>query len=78
MEKFSYYNSVLCNNYDSLYNKSRFFEMNANVFGEGVNYIVFPDQSYKTLTFNQQPQLVEKDCKSPCTDSIIVCIAMCA
>ena len=55
-----------------------FFEMNANEFGEGVNYIVFPDQSYKTLTYNQQPQLVEKDCKSPCPDSAEMCIAMCA
>ncbi|HET8794540.1 MAG TPA: hypothetical protein VFM31_12150 [Nitrososphaeraceae archaeon] len=52
--------------------------MNANIFGEVLNYIVFPVKSYKTLTFNQQPQLVEKDCKSPCTDSIEVCIAMCA
>ena len=51
--------------------------MNANVFGEGVKYIVFPDQSYKTLTYNhQQPQLVEKGCKFACPDSAEVCIAM--
>jgi hypothetical protein len=54
-----------------------FFEMNDNVFGEGVNYIV-SDQSYNTFTYNQQPHLLEKDCESPCPDSAEMCIAMCA
>ena len=54
-----------------------FFEMNANVFGEGANSVI-SDQNAKTLTYNPQPQLLEKDCKSPCHKSAEMCIAMCA
>ena len=53
-----------------------FFEMNDNAFRERANFV--SDQSAKTLTFSQQPQLLEKDCKSPCPDSAEMCIAMCA
>jgi hypothetical protein len=53
-----------------------FFEMNANVFG-GANYVI-SDQNTKAFIHSQQPQLLEKDCKSPCPDSAEMCIAMCA
>jgi hypothetical protein len=56
-----------------------FFEMNDIAFAEeGVNFA--SDKNSKTLTYSQQqqPQLVEKDCKSPCPDSAEMCIAMCA
>jgi hypothetical protein len=57
-----------------------FFEMNDNAYGEGVKYIVFYDQNYKSTAYNeqQQPQLVEKECKSPCPDFDEMCITMCA
>lgn len=61
-----------------------FFEMNYNAYGEGVNLVV-SDQNDKTLTYSQkqqqeqlQIQQVEKKCKSPCSDSSKMCIAMCA
>ena len=62
-----------------------FFEMNDNAYGEGVNLVV-SDQNAKTLTYSEQqeeqeqPQIqqLEKKCKSPCSDSSKMCIAMCA
>ena len=53
-----------------------FFEMNDNVFGEGINFV--SDHNAKTLTDIQQPQQVEKDCNSPCPKTAEMCIAMCA
>jgi hypothetical protein len=54
--------------------------MNDNANVEGVNYIVFSDQNSKSTAYNeqQQPQLVEKECKSPCPDFDEMCITMCA
>ena len=52
------------------------FEMNDIAFAEGENFA--SDQNAKTLTDINQPQLVEKDCKSPCSESAEMCIEMCA
>ena len=50
-----------------------FFEMD-NVFGGEKNFV--DDGNYET-TYSQQ--VVEsKECKSPCTSSAEMCIAMCA
>ena len=52
-----------------------FFEMD-NAYGAGANFVV-DDNDYKTMTYSQQ-QEVETDCKSPCSSSSEMCIAMCA
>src|ERR1044072_4046762 len=49
-----------------------FFEMD-HAYGQGLNSVNYTD---KTMTYSQQPQLLEKDCKSPCHDSAKMCIAM--
>ena len=55
-----------------------FLEMdNNNAFGEGVNFIV-DDQNDKTITYSQQHQQVQTDCKSPCPKSAELCAFMCA
>jgi len=52
-----------------------FFEMD-NAYGAGANFVVDDD---KTMTYSQtQQQEVETDCKSPCSSSSEMCIAMCA
>jgi hypothetical protein len=53
-----------------------FFEMD-NAYGAGANFVVDDD---KTMTYSQQQQQqeVETDCKSPCSSSSKMCIAMCA
>jgi hypothetical protein len=51
-----------------------FFEMD-NAYGAGANFVVDDD---KTMTHSQQQQEVETDCKSPCSSSSEMCIAMCA
>ena len=50
-----------------------FFEMD-NVFGEEKNFV--DDGNDETTLYSQQ--LVESDCKSPCSSSAEMCIAMCA
>ena len=51
-----------------------FFEMD-NAYEEvGANFVVDDD---KTMTYSQQ-QEVEVECKSPCSSSSEMCIAMCA
>ncbi len=49
-----------------------FFEMD-NAYGAGTNFVVDND---KTTMYSQQ--LVETECKSPCSSSAEMCIAMCA
>ena len=51
-----------------------FFEMD-NAYGAGANFVVDDD---KMMTYSQQQQEVETDCKSPCSSSSEMCIAMCA
>ena len=51
-----------------------FFEMD-NAYGAGTNFVVDND---KTLTYSQQQVVETKDCKSPCSSSAEMCIAMCA
>ena len=51
-----------------------FFEMD-NAYGAGANFV---DNDHKTMTYSQQQQEVETDCKSPCSPSSEMCIAMCA
>jgi hypothetical protein len=51
-----------------------FFEMD-NVYGAGANFVVEYD---KTMTYSQQVEEVEPECKSPCPKSAEMCIAMCA
>ena len=51
-----------------------FFEMD-NAYGAGANFVVDDD---KTMTHSEQQQEVETDCKSPCSSSSEMCIAMCA
>jgi hypothetical protein len=49
-----------------------FFELD-NALGEGgENFVVNND---KTMTYSQQ--LVETECKSPCSESAEICITMC-
>jgi hypothetical protein len=50
-----------------------FFEMD-NAYGAGSNFVVDDD---KTMTYSQK-QEVEAECKSPCSSSSEMCIAMCA
>jgi len=50
-----------------------FFEMD-NAYGAGANFVVDDD---KTMTYSQQ-QEVEAECKSPCSSSSEMCIAICA
>jgi hypothetical protein len=51
-----------------------FFEMD-NAYGERENVAVV-DNDKTTITYSQQQ--VEAECKSPCSDSAKMCIAMCA
>ena len=50
-----------------------FFEMD-NVYGKGENFV--EKNNDKTTMYSQQ--LVETECKSPCSSSAEMCIAMCA
>ena len=55
-----------------------FFEMD-NAYGAGTNFVVDNDKT--TMTYSQQQQQVEEvdiKCKSPCSSSAEMCIAMCA
>jgi len=55
-----------------------FFEMD-NAYGAGTNFVVDNDKT--TMTYSQQQQQVKEidtTCKSPCSSSAEVCIAMCA
>ena len=52
-----------------------FFEMD-NALGEGENFVVDDDNDKSTMTYSQQQ--VETECKSPCSKSSEMCIAMCA
>jgi hypothetical protein len=55
-----------------------FFEMD-NAYGAGANFVVDNDKT--TMTYSQQQQQVEEvdtNCKSPCSSSAEMCIAMCA
>ena len=49
-----------------------FFEMENNVLGEEKNFV----DNDKT-TYSQQQVVETKDCKSPCSSSAEMCIAMC-
>lgn len=51
-----------------------FFEMD-NAYGSGANFVVNND---KTMTYSQQQQQVDAECKSPCPSSGEMCIEMCA
>ena len=54
-----------------------FFEMD-NAYGAGANFVVDDDDDDdKTMIYSQQ-QEVETECKSPCSSSSEMCIAMCA
>ena len=51
-----------------------FFEMENNAFGEEKNFV---DYDNDKTTYSQQ--LVEtKECKSPCSSTAEMCIALCA
>jgi len=50
-----------------------FFEMD-NVYGAGTNFV--DDNNDKTTTSSQQ--LVETECKSPCSSTAEMCIEICA
>ena len=52
-----------------------FFEMD-NAYGAGAKFVVDDDDD-KTMTYSQQ-QEVGAECKSPCSSSSEMCIAMCA
>ena len=55
-----------------------FFEMD-NAYGAGTNFVVDNDKT--TMTYSQQQQQVKEidtTCKSPCSSSAEMCIAMCA
>ena len=53
-----------------------FFELD-NAYGAGTNFVVENDKI--TMTYNQQQQVeVDTNCKSPCSSSTEMCIAMCA
>ena len=55
-----------------------FFEMD-NAYEAGTNFVVDNDKT--TMTYSQQQQQVEEvdtTCKSPCSSSAEMCIAMCA
>jgi hypothetical protein len=47
-----------------------------NVSGEGEKFVV--DNESTTMTYSPQVKEVETDCKSPCSKSAEICIAMCA
>jgi hypothetical protein len=53
-----------------------FFEMD-NAYGAGTNFVV--DNDTTMMTDSQQQQVeVDTKCKSPCSSSAEMCIAMCA
>ena len=56
------------------------FEMD-NAYGAGANFVVDDNDKTTTMTYSQQQQQVEEvdtNCKSPCSSSAEMCIAMCA
>jgi hypothetical protein len=53
-----------------------FLEMDNNALGEGINFVV--DENDNTMTYSQQQQQVETECKSPCPPNSEMCITMCA
>jgi hypothetical protein len=57
-----------------------FLEMDNNALREGVNFVVANDQNDKTMTYSkqQQQQLIETECKSPCPQSAELCAFVCA
>jgi hypothetical protein len=52
-----------------------FFEMD-NAFGE--EYFVDDIDNEKMISYSQQVEVMETECKSPCPSSAEMCIAMCA
>jgi hypothetical protein len=55
-----------------------FFEMD-NAYGAGANFVVDDNDNDKTMmAYNLQVKEVKTDCKSPCSSSAEICIAMCA
>jgi hypothetical protein len=46
-----------------------------NVRGEGDKFVV---NNERTMIYSPQVEEVEADCKSPCSKSAEICIAMCA
>ena len=53
-----------------------FFEMD-NAFGER-EYFVDDIDNEKMISYTQQVEVMETECKSPCPSSAEMCIAMCA
>ena len=53
-----------------------FFEME-NAFGER-EYFVDDIDNEKMISYTQQVEVMETECKSPCPSSAEMCIAMCA
>jgi hypothetical protein len=53
-----------------------FFEMD-NAFGER-EYFVDDIDNEKMISYSQQVEVMETECKSPCPSSAEMCIAMCA
>ncbi|HEX2407516.1 MAG TPA: hypothetical protein VHJ38_09945 [Nitrososphaeraceae archaeon] len=53
-----------------------FFEME-NAFGER-EYFVDDIDNEKMISYSQQVEVMETECKSPCPSSAEMCIAMCA
>ena len=51
-----------------------FFEMDNTAHGEGENFV----ENDKTMYSQQVVEEVETECKSPCSSSAELCIAMCA
>ena len=56
-----------------------FFEMD-NVYGKGENFVDDNNNDKMTTLYSQQEEVevVETECKSPCPSSAEMCIAMCA
>ena len=50
-----------------------FFEMD-NAYGAGTNFVVDNDKT--TMTYSQQQVVETKECKSPCSSSVEMCIGM--
>ena len=56
-----------------------FFEID-NAYVAGANFVVDDNDNDKTMmmAYSSQVEKVETDCKSPCSSSAEICIAMCA
>ena len=55
-----------------------FFEMD-NVYGKGENFVDDNNNDKMTTLYSQQEvEVVETECKSPCPSSAETCITMCA